>query len=271
MSPKSLTRQLVVAGLLSSSSAFVCAQVSVPAEPAQIGRPVPRAAPDLQLLSGESQLTIPVVPPGAMAPDDRELATAAQQRIQRGAALLGFNMAQAGWTFMQLQCAAFPNYVLLRYAQEPSPHSRSEFSVAIPRQAGAPVRVMPVLRAGNSLFSPAAQNTATVHALNRLAAGQQSTPSLGSYVTCYAALAGAKAQSGPGDSVSIRFADPLFTVESSGQITASITSESNQGWRLEFNKKGELLRALQAEPALSAPRPVPQKTDPPSRPVPESK
>jgi len=135
-----------------------------------------------------------------MTDADRSLAEASQGEIARRAGLqgLGFEAhgagAQAGvgnWGYEQAVCPIFPEHLILEYSRTNSKGDVSLFSAVIPRGEGH-VRVIPVERRGNSLFTPAGSNALTVNDFNHIVAEEHHglSPDWLTLGLCYAALAG---------------------------------------------------------------------------------
>jgi hypothetical protein len=92
--------------------------------------------------------------------------TSIQERA--GFQSLGFN--EGDWAYEQLDCPALPNHLLLRFSRNEGTREMSMFSAAIPRNGEGKVRIIPKLRKGYSLFSPAPIGAMTILALNHIRA-----------------------------------------------------------------------------------------------------
>jgi hypothetical protein len=129
-----------------------------------------------------------------MTAADRALADASQAEIARRAGLqgLGFSGSGAGnWNYEQAVCPVFPDHLVLEYSRQNGQGDVSLFSAVVPKGAGH-VRVIPVRRRGNSLFTPVGANALTVNDFNHIVQEEnhglsQDWLTLG---LCYAALAG---------------------------------------------------------------------------------
>jgi hypothetical protein len=156
--------------------------------PRPIRTPIPidaptSSAPSLEFRSQEQ-----------MNAADRSLADASQTEIARRAGLqgLGFEAnGPGGWGYEQAVCPIFPEHLILEYSRTNSKGDVSLFSAVVPRGDGH-VRVIPVERRGNSLFTPAGANALTVNDFNHIVEEEHHglSPDWLTLGLCYAALAG---------------------------------------------------------------------------------
>ena len=145
------------------------------------------------------------------------------------------------------------------------------FSASIPRNGDGRVRIIPILRRGNSLFSPAPINALTVSAFNHIRAEEpqrESSDWLGNGL-CYAALAGARpqvvfAEDGPG---SLKHTPALSAVMEARFDGAEIIRFADAAapprpmeWTMTFTRKGKLLKATHSPAELIRATPVEQKS-----------
>jgi hypothetical protein len=199
--------------------------------------------------------SIRVVPAEEMSRNDRDLEAGAESSIQERAGFqsLGFN--EGDWTFQQLDCPALPNHLFVRYSRNDGTREMSMFSAAIPRSGEGKVRIIPILRKGYSLFSPAPIGALTISAFNHIRAEEKKdTPAdwLGTGL-CYAALAGANPQAGqllsglpeilqlPGT------IPPTLEVTKGGGGVVRFADLSTvphpMAWEMTFDSKGKLVKA----------------------------
>ena len=97
------------------------------------------------------------------------------------------------WSYQQVVCPALPNHLFLQYTRNNGVGDVTMFTASIPRGGEGRVRIIPILRRGYSLFSPAPINALTISAFNHIRAEEPDGTSsnwLGNGL-CYAALAGA--------------------------------------------------------------------------------
>jgi len=188
-----------------------------------------------------------------MAAADGALAATADPEIRRDAALAGFDLGLANWSYRQLVCRALPAHLFLVYESRNGPGDVSIFSVAIPRGGSGRARVIPVARRGYSLFSP----TLAIAAFNRIRGDEPENKSVDWLATglCYAALAGAhpvlssasKNSTGaaaPSASAALDF-PPTLEIAATGDSTVHFVDAANERrpteWALTFSQKGQLL------------------------------
>ena len=203
-----------------------------------------------------------------MSQHDRDLAADAKSSIEERAGFENFEFDQSGWTFKQLACPALPNHLLLRFSRNEGARDMSMFSAAIPQNGGGRVRIVPIIRKGYSLFSPAPIGAITIAAFNRIRAEENAdAPAdwLGTGL-CYAALAGANPQTGQSQSDLGENGDlplnipPTLEVTSDGGAVIHFADFSAKPrpmeWSMTFDRKGKLLKAAHSAASLSGYRTV---------------
>lgn len=208
--------------------------------------------------------------PDQMTPADRELEVKSQSAIAAHAAFANFQLNDGAWNVQQIVCRALPNHLFLRFTRNNGAGDRSVFSVSIPRNRQGRLRVIPVLRRGYSLFSPAPSNNGTIAAFNQIRREDGPNPTSGWLQTalCYAALAGADPNVGhlTGNAVvndpSPPLAEMLVTIDGGAVVT--FTDEAAKPrpdlWTMTFSPTGALLK-VKREPALLNSRVImPQQT-----------
>jgi hypothetical protein len=134
----------------------------------------------------------------------------------------------------------------------------SMFSAAIPRNGDGRVHIIPIVRRGYSLFSPAPIAALTIAAFNRIRSEEQPGTSadwLGTGL-CYAALAGANPEAGvpqlgSGESGDIPVSvEPTLVVTTDGGAIVRFADVSApphpMEWNMFFDRKGKLLKATHA-------------------------
>ena len=146
-----------------------------------------------------------------------------------------------------------PNHLFLQFTRNNGTGDVSVFSASIPRGGDGRVRIIPILRRGYSLFSPAPINALTISAFNHIRAEEHpaNAPDWLATGLCYAALAGAHPQIGPPEESNIKKlpAAPTGTLMMSpgGGAVISFTDVSAiprpMQWTMTFDGKGKLLKA----------------------------
>lgn len=141
-----------------------------------------------------------------MSPQDRDLAADAESAIGERAGIAGLEFNQGKWSYQQIVCPALPNHLLLQFTRNNGTGDVSVFSASIPRGGDGRVRVIPILRRGYSLFSPAPINALTISAFNHIRAEEHSDQTLAWLETglCYGALAGGHPQVGPPEETEVK-------------------------------------------------------------------
>jgi hypothetical protein len=164
------------------------------------GKPVPQAVePKPFPTNGQiqnRQLSIEFRPADQMTEQDKLLVANSESSIAEHAGFVGFELDQQKWNYQQIVCPALPNHLFLQYTRNNGEGDLTVFSASIPRDGEGRVRIVPILRRGYSLFSPAPINALTISAFNHIRAEEPTTGSsdwLGNGL-CYAALAGAHPQ-----------------------------------------------------------------------------
>ncbi|MGC9158023.1 MAG: hypothetical protein ACP5FH_03445 [Terracidiphilus sp.] len=198
-----------------------------------------------------------------MTAGDRLLAANAEPAIAERAGFAGLEFNQGQWHDRQILCSALPGHLFLQFTRDNGTGDVSLFTASIPRNSDGRVRIIPIVRRGYSLFSPAPINALTISAFNHIRAEERQeneemeqedsrhAPGWLATGLCYAALAGAHPRIGPAaesDWRKLPSAPPGRLVISlhGGAIFSFIdVSHPRQPmqWTMTFNGKGKLLRA----------------------------
>ena len=219
-----------------------------------------------------------------MTEKDRLLVADAESSIAEHAGFAGLEFNKTNWSYQQIVCPALPNHLFLQYMRNNGAGDVSVFSASIPRDGEGRVRVIPILRRGYSLFSPAPINALTISAFNHIRAEESSSDkSLGwlGNALCYAALAGAHPQITPLDAepalhkpvpalvamIDVRL---LERDEEVIRFADAAALPRPMEWTMTFSRTGKLIKATHApvpmetvaptsqNPAVISSRPVPQ-------------
>jgi hypothetical protein len=192
-------------------------------------------------------------PYGQMTQQDQDLAMNAEPVIGERAGFAGLEFNEGKWNSRQIVCSALPNHLFLQFMRNNGTGDVSVFSASIPRGGEGQVRIIPILRRGYSLFSPAPINALTISVFNHIRAEEQPEKAAEWLATglCYAALAGAHPQIGPAEVTEIQklpTAPPgMLMIPSRGGAVISFTDRSAtprpMEWTMTFNDKGKLLKA----------------------------
>lgn len=219
-----------------------------PSSPFPLGQEAPPISTDVLFRSSDQ-----------MSAADRALQADSQAAIAQHAGLASFQLDEGQWSYRQIDCRAFPNHLFLRFTRDGGPGDRSVFSVSMPRNGQGRLLVIPVLRRGYSLFSPAPSNSGNIARFNRIRREGGPNRKTGWLETalCYAALAGADPSIGPltGDAVVDDPSPPLAEMQVflDGGAIVRFTDQASHPhpllWSLIFSPGGELLK-VDREPAL---------------------
>jgi hypothetical protein len=195
-----------------------------------------------------------------MTQQDRDLEADAESAIgeRAGFANLEFNQVseRGKWSYQQVICPALPNHLFLQFTRNNGKGDVSVFSASIPRGGDGRVRIIPILRRGYSLFSPAPINALTISAFNHIRAEEHvdTTPEWLATGMCYAALAGVHPQIGPPEVTDIhklpsaptgREVIPMHggAVIRFTDVAAIPRPSRPMVWTMTFNGRGKLLKA----------------------------
>lgn len=225
--------------------------------PFSIDRKSPSISTDVQFLS-----------PERMSAADRRLQADSQADIARRAGYNALQFNPGEWSYRQIVCRALPNHLFLRYTRGAGARDRSVFTVSIPRNGQGHVRLIPVLRRGYSLFSPASSNAGTIAAFNQIRREDGAGPNAEWLETalCYAALAGSNPRIGAltGDAALSEPAPALAEMEvpvKGGAIIRFTDQDSRPRptlWIMTFNSHGTLLKVQRQRAVESPQRAVPE-------------
>lgn len=173
--------------------------------------------------------------------------------IEQKAARLGFDLGQGSWTYRQMVCPIFPRHILLRYTLDGGIGDVSRFTAVAPRDGREPVRIVPILRRGFSLYTPAPSNALSIAVFNDLRVHENRGQKV-DWLTaglCYAALTGAQvvlpsaARANTRSNAFVYQMDPLLKIGDRGAATVRFLDVERPQrpveWSLDFDKTGRLL------------------------------
>ncbi len=218
----------------------------------------------------ELDASVRILSADQMTRHDRDLEADAEASIQERAGFQNLEFNQGPWTYQQLVCPALPNHLLLRFSRNEGTGETSMFSAAIPRGGEGRVRIIPIVRKGYSLFSPAPIGALTIASFNRIRS-DENTEWRANWLgigLCYAALAGANPQAGElppptfdSEHVAVTIEPTLFLTKEGGAIVrfADVsTMPRPMEWNLTFDRKGTLVKAnhFPADVVRARPNPV---------------
>jgi hypothetical protein len=189
-----------------------------------------------------------------MTQRDRDVEADGEASIRERVSFAGLEFNEGKWSYQQIVCPALPNHVLLKFTRNNGRGDESVFTASIPRMGDGRVRIIPILRRGYSLFSPAPVNALTISAFNHIRAEEHDAASPDWLTTgmCYAALAGAHPQAALGAEDTERESFPsgvsalLEEPVGGGSIVSFLDVAAKpqpMEWTMIFDGKGKLLKA----------------------------
>lgn len=245
---------------------------TVPPPPGIQPRPVPetQVVPPFAVSTSASKeaKAVEYRPEAQMSAEDLDLVARDRLSIEEGADFAGMQWNQSKWNYDQVVCPVLPDYLLLLFRSQGSQGNESLFSAAIPRRSAGHVRVIPILRHGFSLYTPASTNPLTIAVFNQLRASEPSSRDADWLTTglCYAALAGAHlvvsptANKGADETLSWDTAPTLEISSKGGAIIRFVDATVARqvvDWGLIFDAKGRLLKVTLTPEAMPKARRAP--------------
>lgn len=221
-----------------------------------------------------------------MTEQDKQLAASAESSIGEHAGFVGLEFDQGSnrgkWSYQQVVCPALTNHLFLQFTRNNGVGDVSMFSASIPRGGDGRVRIIPILRRGYSLWSPAPVNALTISTFNHIRDEEHAdhvSDWLGVGV-CYASLAaGHRVEAfAEEEEAGLKYPQamtPAIEISTLGAATMSFTdvsaAEHPMEWEMEFDGKGKLLKARHKSEPVATPTRVSEPTrDLPGQPVPET-
>ncbi|HMG87350.1 MAG TPA: hypothetical protein VK574_16580 [Terracidiphilus sp.] len=203
---------------------------------------------------------------------DRLLLADSESTIAEHAGFAGLEFSQSNWKSRQIVCPTFPNHLFVQYTRNNGAGDVSVFSVSIPRNGNGRVRIVPIVKRGYSLFSPAPINALTISAFNHIRAEDSETANsdwLGNAL-CYAALAGTRPEiMTPGAEPALHRPIPALTAAMEVEMHAhgmevlrfddAAARPHATEWSMTFTHQGKLIKATHRPASMAAVNPASQK------------
>lgn len=197
----------------------------------------------------------------------------AESSIAEHAGFAGLEYGQTAWTYRQIICPTFPNHLFLQYLRNNGTGDVTTFSASIPRNGEGRVRIVPILKRGYSLFSPAPVNALTISAFNHIRAeeGESVNSDWLGNALCYAALAGSVPRILPPDALPADH-KPIAALSAAMEIQMqrhglevlrfddAAARPRAMEWTMTFTRNGKLIKATHRPASLLTAREVPQKS-----------
>ena len=265
---------LLAVAAIAASSALLAGQAvqDVPATTYQVNPVTEKPSPPLPFPPGRWART-PVLPiefrsPDQMTEKDAEVEADGESSIRERVNFVGLEFNQGKWSYQQIVCPVFPKHVLLKFTRNNGKGDESVFTASIPRMGEGRVRIIPILRRGYSLFSPAPINALTISAFNHIRAEEHPSypPDWLATGMCYAALAGAHPQvslivdSTEAEKFSSGAAATLEIPVEGGALVRFLDLAARpqpMQWTMIFDKKGKLLKAEHTAAPARLPKGLP--------------
>jgi hypothetical protein len=205
---------------------------------------------------------------------DRLLVADSESAIAEHAGFAGLEYgAESNWSYRQIVCPSFPNHLFLTYRRNNGTGDVSMFSASIPRNGAGRVRIVPILKRGYSLFSPAPINALTISAFNHIRSEEGDSANLDwlGNALCYAALAGTAAQIRPEDAEPavhkpIAALTAAMDVEMQGRGMEVLRFDDSAArphpteWTMTFTRSGKLVKATHRPASLMTAQAASQKS-----------
>ena len=204
---------------------------------------------------------------------DRLLVANSESSIAEHAGFVGLEYGgQSNWSYRQIVCPSLPNHLFLTYMRNNGTGDVTMFSASIPRNGKGRVRIVPILKRGYSLFSPAPINALTISAFNhiRTEEGESANSDWLGNALCYAALAGSAPRIRPADAEPavhkpITALTAAMDIEMQGHGTEVVRFDDAAAlphpmeWSMTFTRNGKLIKATHRPASVMTARAVSQK------------
>lgn len=204
---------------------------------------------------------------------DRLLLADSESSIAEHAGFAGLEFSRDNWKSRQIVCPTFPNHLFVQFTRNSGAGDVSVFSASIPRNGNGRVRVVPILKRGYSLFSPAPINALTISAFNHIRAEDSETANtdwLGNAL-CYAALAGARPEiPAPGAEPALHKPIPALSAAMDVQMQPRgievIRFDDDAArphateWSMTFTQRGKLIKATHKPASMMTVKAASEKT-----------
>ncbi len=207
-----------------------------------------------------------------MSQQDKLVLADAESSIAEHAGFAGLEFSKSDWKTRQIVCPTFPNHLFVQYTRNHGAGDVSVFSASIPRNGNGRVRIVPILKRGYSLFSPAPINALTISAFNHIRpedAETANTDWLGNAL-CYAALAGARPEvEAKGTEPALHKPIPALTAAMDVEMQAkgmevirfddAAACPHAMEWQMTFTHQGKLMKAAHRPATMFAVKSASQK------------
>ena len=194
--------------------------------------------------AGKLPRRVAVHPANTMKQEDKDLAAGTVATIQQRAAFFDLGFSEGDWQQSQLDCPALAQHLFLRFTRDRGAGDVSMFVASIPRGKDGRVRVIPILRRGYALISPAPTNRLTIAAFNQIRAEERmgekaDWPALS---LCYAALSSARWAEPHEDVVLTPLGSETLELTENGGVSVALELDTPAPgrWVVIYDRKGQL-------------------------------
>ena len=203
---------------------------------------------------------LPVLDAGQMSAADRALLQQREVDVSSAAAFYGFDISDSHWMYQQIICRSLPDHMMLNFENDSVEHGASHFVAVVPAN-GEKVQVVTDYAHGLLPFHAAWEKSAAYEAFNRMMTSDRGERELGpeshwlNLGMCFVALTGHLP----------KVAVPEQSVEASEALTkrngstpiimidpgkyaevdfSDVSMERTGNWRLRFDNRGRLTKAV---------------------------
>lgn len=216
-------------------------------------------------LDCQPMATLSTVPASEMTPDAQALLATRHADLASAARFHGFDVDAPGWTYTQSVSPIVQKHLILAFTHDSDSKDRSRFVAIIPQASNELVQVVPAYSHGLHPFRSDWQDKGTYAVFNRLLRSEREPGPISTnsawvnYGALYIAVAGGVPSIptesdgvSAGWSLAVRRATtPVIMIAKNGNASIAFSELSNSSrsgsWRLNFNKHGEVEKALRSE------------------------
>lgn len=222
---------------------------------------------------------VEVLSVGQMARADAALLSAHRGEIAAAAQFHGYDLSSGTWIQSQVTCPYVSAYLIVHNLQLSHEGAVSLFTALVPR-AGGHVHIIPVLQHGTQALRVFGSTDAQRQLIDEVVSAREVTTLTnqnGDWTTlayCYGALTGAEPM--PASATTADETVPRLAIGDDGRVrelSFSILGPDHflQDWTIQFDHNADVKTIRFVARAVRPPSDVPQRSDSPFRPVPESR
>jgi hypothetical protein len=196
--------------------------------------------------NGKLPLKIEVRSAVSMTQEEKDLESRARAAIRQRAALYDLGFDTGDWQQHLLTCPAFPQHLFLRYTRYSGSGDVSMFSASIPRGGNGHIRVIPILRRGYSLISPAPEGKVAMGAFNDIRAEEHAgtTSDWSAVSECYAALTSERWTLAQSDATLATVGLETLQLDAHGVLTVALELDDPAPgrWAITYDRAGRVMK-----------------------------